>query len=73
MATNLSGVSTETLQSALDIYYVRLTSWNTSEAKKQKYLIRIDEITNELEGRETLKTLKTANKVLVEMFGEENN
>ena len=28
---------------------------------------------NELKGRETLKTLKTANKVLVEMFGEDNN
>jgi transposase-like protein len=73
MATNLSGVSTETLHSALDIYYARLTSWNTSEAKKQKYLIRIDEITNELKKRETIQTLNTANKVLVEMFGEENN
>jgi len=67
------GISTETLQSSLDVYYARLTSWNTSEVKKQKYLIRIDEITNELKKRETIQTLNEANKVLVEMFGEENN
>ena len=67
------GISTETLQSSLDVYYARLTSWNTSEAENQKYLIRIDEITNELKKRETIQTLKTANKVLVEMFGEGHN
>jgi hypothetical protein len=67
------GISTETLQSSLDVYYARLTSWNTSEVKKQKYLIRIGEITDELQKRETLETLKTANKLLVEMFGEGNN
>jgi hypothetical protein len=67
------GISTQTLQSSLAVYYERLTNWNTSDANKQKYLIRIDEITDELQKRETLETLKTANKVLVEMFGEENN
>ena len=67
------GISTETLQSSLDVYYARLTCWNTSEAENQKYLIRIDEITSELKKRETIQTLKTANKVLVEMFGEGNN
>ena len=67
------GISTETLQSSLDVYYARLTSWNTSEDKKQKYLTRIDEITNELKKRKAIQTLKTANKVLVEMFGEGNN
>ena len=67
------GISTETLQSSLDVYYARLTSWNTSKDKKQKYLTRIDEITNELKKRKAIQTLKTANKVLVEMFGEGNN
>jgi len=36
--------------------------------------IILEKVNNdELQERETLKTLKTANKVLVEMFGEGNN
>jgi hypothetical protein len=70
------GISTETLQSSLAIYYERLTKtvvgniadWDASEAKKQKYLIRIDEINDELKKRETIETLQKANRLLVEML-----
>ena len=62
------GISTETLQSSLDIYYARLSSWNTSEAENQKYLIRIDEINDELKKRETIETLQKANRLLVQML-----
>jgi hypothetical protein len=45
------GISSETLQSSLDTYYSRLTDWNVSEVKKQTYLTKIDEITEELNSR----------------------
>ena len=49
--TTLKGISTQTLQQSLDIYYQRLTNWNTTEEKRQTYLKRIEEITEELNKR----------------------
>lgn len=49
--TTLKGISTQTLQQSLDIYYQRLTNWNTTEEKRQAYLKRIEEITEELNKR----------------------
>ena len=48
---SLQGISTETLESSLDVYYRRLSNWNTTEDKKKVYLNRIDEIAEELEKR----------------------
>lgn len=48
---SLQGISTETLESSLDVYYQRLSNWNTTEDKKKVYLNRIDEINEELEKR----------------------
>ena len=48
----MKGISTQTLQQSLDVYYQRLTNWNTTEEKRQKYLKRIEEITDELNKRE---------------------
>jgi len=48
----MKGISTQTLQQSLDVYYQRLTNWNTTEEKRQQYLKRIDEITDELNKRE---------------------
>jgi proline dehydrogenase len=48
----MKGISTQTLQESLDIYYQRLTNWNTTEEKRQQYLKRIEEITDELNKRE---------------------
>jgi len=48
----MQGISTQTLQGSLAIYYQRLTNWNTTEEKRQKYLKRIEEITDELNKRE---------------------
>lgn len=48
---SLQGISTETLESSLEVYYRRLSNWNTSEEKKKIYLNHIDEITEELEKR----------------------
>ena len=48
----MQGISTQTLQESLGIYYERLTNWNTTEEKRQKYLKRIEEITDELNKRE---------------------
>ena len=48
----MKGISTQTLQQMLDVYYQRLTNWNTTEEKRQKYLKRIEEITDELNKRE---------------------
>lgn len=48
----MKGISTQTLQQSLDVYYQRLTNWNTTEEKRQQYLKRIDEITEELNKRE---------------------
>jgi proline dehydrogenase len=49
----MEGISTQTLQQSLGIYYQRLTNWNTTEEKRQKYLKRIEEITEELGKRES--------------------
>jgi hypothetical protein len=49
--TTFTGISTQTLQQSLDIYYQRLTNWNTTEEKRQTYLKRIEEITEELDKR----------------------
>jgi proline dehydrogenase len=49
--TTFTGISTQTLQQSLDIYYQRLTNWNTTEEKRQTYLKRIEEITEELNAR----------------------
>jgi hypothetical protein len=49
----MDGISTQTLQQSLGIYYQRLTNWNTTEEKRQKYLKRIEEITKELDKRES--------------------
>jgi len=48
----MKGISTQTLQQSLDVYYQRLTNWNITEKKRQKYLKRIEEITDELNKRE---------------------
>jgi hypothetical protein len=48
----MRGISTNTLEQSLDVYYRRLTNWNTTEEKRQQYLKRIDEITEELNKRE---------------------
>jgi hypothetical protein len=48
----MQGISTQTLEQSLDVYYRRLTNWNTTEEKRQQYLKRIDEITEELNKRE---------------------
>jgi hypothetical protein len=50
--TTFKGISTQTLQQSLDIYYQRLTNWNATEEKRQAYLKRIEEITEELNKRE---------------------
>jgi hypothetical protein len=47
----MEGISTQTLQESLYLYYQRLTNWNTTEEKRQKYLKRIEEITDELKKR----------------------
>jgi len=47
----MKGISVQTLQQSLDIYYQRLTNWNTTEEKRQRYLKRIEEITEELNQR----------------------
>jgi proline dehydrogenase len=47
----MKGISVQTLQQSLDIYYQRLTNWNTTEEKRQRYLKRIEEITEELDQR----------------------
>lgn len=47
----MQGISVQTLQQSLDIYYQRLTNWNTTEEKRQRYLKRIEEITEELNQR----------------------
>ena len=57
---NYQGISTETLEASLEVYYARLGSWNTTEDKREKYLVRIDEITNEIVKRET-KNIKKGN------------
>jgi hypothetical protein len=44
----MRGISTQTLEQSLNVYYQRLTNWNTTEEKRQQYLKRIDEITEEL-------------------------
>ena len=48
----MKGLSTQTLQDSLDVYYRRLTNWNTTEEKRQTYLKRIEEITEEINKRE---------------------
>jgi proline dehydrogenase len=48
----MRGISTQTLEQSLNVYYQRLTNWNTTEEKRQQYLKRIDEITEELTKRE---------------------
>jgi proline dehydrogenase len=48
----MRGISTQTLEQSLNVYYQRLTNWNTTEEKRQQYLKRIDEITEELNKRE---------------------
>jgi proline dehydrogenase len=48
----MQGISTNTLEQSLDVYYRRLTNWNTTEEKRQQYLKRIEEITEELNKRE---------------------
>jgi len=55
MTTTFKGISTQTLQQSLDIYYQRLTNWNTSQEKRETYLKRIEEITEELNNREITK------------------
>lgn len=57
---NYQGISTETLEASLEVYYARLGSWNTTEDKREKYLVRIDEITSEIVKRET-KNIKKGN------------
>ena len=47
----MRGISTNTLEQSLDVYYRRLTNWNTTEEKRQQYLKRIEEITEELNKR----------------------
>jgi proline dehydrogenase len=47
----MKGISVQTLEQSLDVYYQRLTNWNTTEEKRQKYLKRIEEITEELNQR----------------------
>jgi hypothetical protein len=49
----MRGISTQTLEQSLNVYYQRLTNWNTTEEKRQQYLKRIDEITEELNKRES--------------------
>jgi hypothetical protein len=49
----MRGISTQTLEQSLNVYYQRLTNWNTTEEKRQQYLKRIDEITQELNKRES--------------------
>ena len=46
------GISTQTLESSLDRYYARLSNWDTTEEKRQKYINRIDDIIVELNKRE---------------------
>ena len=48
----MQGLSTQSLEQAIDRYYQRLTNWNTTEEKRQQYLKRIEEITDELNKRE---------------------
>jgi len=50
---NYQGISTQTLEASLEVYYARLGSWNTTEDKREKYLVRIDEIISEIVKRET--------------------
>jgi hypothetical protein len=50
--TALRGISTQTLERSLNVYYQRLTNWNTTEDKRQQYLNRIEELTQELIKRE---------------------
>lgn len=57
---NYQGISTQTLEASLEVYYARLGSWNTTEDKREKYLVRIDEITSEIVKRET-KNIKKGN------------
>jgi hypothetical protein len=47
----MKGISTQSLERSLEIYYQRLTSWNTNNEKRQAYLKRIEEITQELDKR----------------------
>jgi hypothetical protein len=49
----MRGISTQTLEQSLNVYYQRLTNWNTTEEKRQQYLKRIDEIAEELNKRES--------------------
>ena len=49
----MRGISTQTLEQSLNVYYQRLTNWNTTEEKRQQYLKRIEEITQELNKRES--------------------
>lgn len=46
------GISTQTLESSIDLYYARLSNWNTTDEKRQKYINRIDDIIVELNKRE---------------------
>ena len=45
------GISTQTLESSIDRYYARLSNWDTTEEKRQKYINRIDDIIVELNKR----------------------
>jgi len=47
----MHGISTQSLERSLEVYYQRLTSWNTTDEKRQAYLKRIDEIAQELDRR----------------------
>jgi hypothetical protein len=49
----MRGISTQTLEQSLNVYYQRLANWNTTEEKRQQYLKRIDEIAEELNKRES--------------------
>lgn len=52
---DFSGISIQTLENSLSVYYSRLESWKTSPEKRIQYLKRIDQITDELGKRTGVK------------------
>lgn len=53
--TNFTGISIQTLENTLSVYYRRLESWKTTPEKRIQYLKRIDQITEELGKRTGVK------------------